>query len=93
MNKAQQKDSGRSSRISENDNKDSARSPNDEDMGNADKPLSDNGIPFGLIDDVDYKYCYRSMLIEAKEWYQTLKNLESYLSGKRESQQEKAKDK
>lgn len=59
-------------------------------MANAE---TDNGIQFGLIDDVDYKYCYRSMLIEAKEWYQTLKNLEAYLSGKRESQQEKHKEK
>ena len=30
LNNSQQKDSGRSSMISENDNKDSARSPNDE---------------------------------------------------------------
>ena len=36
----------------------------------------------GIMEDVDYKYCYRNLLIETKEWYNTLKNLEAYMVGK-----------
>ena len=31
--------------------------------------------------DIDYKYCYQNLLIETKEWYQTIKNLTLYLQG------------
>jgi len=34
------------------------------------------------MEDADYKYCYRNLLIESKEWFNTLKNLEDYMSGK-----------
>ena len=31
-----------------------------------------NNCPPGIMDDIDYDYCYKNLLIETKEWYTTL---------------------
>ena len=32
-------------------------------------------------DDNDYDYCYKNILVEIKEWYLTVTNLEQFLQG------------
>lgn len=38
------------------------------------------------MNDLDYDYCYRNLLIETKEWYTNLKSLSDYLNGKQDPQ-------
>lgn len=40
-------------------------------LDSKDEVKSDN-CPPGIINDADYDYCYKNLLIEAKEWYTTL---------------------
>jgi hypothetical protein len=47
------------------------------------KEIDTNNCPPGIMNDIDYNYCYKNLLIEAKEWYTTLQGFSSYLAGRR----------
>lgn len=44
---------------------------------------------FGIMDDVSYNYCFKSLLMETKEWWQILKNFQRFMKGTSDKQDSK----
>ena len=58
-----------------------------------DSPSTGEQMPLGLMADCDYNYCYKSLLIETKEWWTTINNVIAYMQKSPSKQVEKEPEK